>query len=255
MSQRTPKRTPGEGRSVNYPVMTVEAAIDRARRLWADIGHNSVPLPTAGAAWGYAEKSSGLRSTVSALRQYGLIDASGEGDSRQVRLTDRALDILLEPASSSRYRDAVQAAVLSPKIYRAVFDRFQAGLPPQDHAIVSFLLRDKAFNRKAVAGFISALRVNLRFAELHHPGQVPALEDRTAPRPPAQPPHAGAAQQVSAGFHQDVYALGAEGEVLLRWPQRISQAAYDDLIDWIELELKKIARINGLQQRRAGRDV
>jgi len=253
MSQRTPKRAPGEGRSVNYPVMTVEAAIDRARRLWADIGRNAVAMATAGAAWGYAGKSSGLRSTVSALRQYGLLAASGEGDGRQVRLTDRALDVLLEPPGSSRHRDALQAAVLSPKIYRAVFDRFQPGLPPHDHAIVTFLLRDKAFNRKAVGGFISALRANLLYADLHHPVRVPALEDRLTPPPAAtQPSHASARGPASEGFHQDVYALGAEGEVLLRWPQRISQAAYEELTDWIELELKKIARINGLKRRAEG---
>jgi len=257
MSQRNPQRTPGEGRSVNYPVMTLEAAIERARRLWADIGRNAVAVPAAGAAWGYAENSSGLRSTVSALRQYGLLDTSGEGDRRQVRLTDRALDILLEPTGSSRHRDALQAAVLGPKIYRAVFDRFQPGLPPQDHAIVSFLLRDKAFNRKAVAGFISALRANLLFADLHHPRRIPAPEDRAAPtpQPAAKLSHASAdEQQVSSGCHQDVYSLGAEGEVLLRWPQRLSQPAYDDLADWIELELKKIARINGLKTRRTGGD-
>ncbi|MBV8209018.1 MAG: hypothetical protein JO133_03045, partial [Burkholderiaceae bacterium] len=154
-------------------------------------------------------------------------------------------------------RDAVQAAVLSPKIYREVFDRFQAGLPAQDHAIVTFLLREKAFNRKTVAGFIAALRANLLFADLHHPGRVPAPEDRVAPvAPPAgRPSHTSVGQPDSALSHEDVYALGVEGEVLLRWPQRISQAAYNDLTDWIELELKKIARINGLKHRRAGRDV
>jgi len=36
----------------------------------------------------------------------------------------------------------------------------------------------------------------------------------------------------------------------LKWPEKIIQASYDELSDWIELQLKKIARINALKRRR-----
>jgi len=246
----------GDGRSVNYPFVTLEAAIEQARRLWASVGTNMVPIPTAGAAWGYEQKSSGLRSTVSALKQYGLLQDIGEGGNRQVRLTDRAMDILLEPPDSAKRRDAVRAAVLTPKIYREVFDRFPAGLPAQDHAISSFLLRDRHFNRKAVARFIAGLRANIQFGGVHRPGPVPAFGSQRAPVPVAAasplpaPADAPNEDTRGAGFNQDVYALGGEGRVLLQWPEKISQASYDELSDWIELQLKKIARINGLRRRR-----
>ena len=245
-----------DGRSVNYPFVTLEAAIEQARRLWASVGTNMVPIPTAGAAWGYGQKSSGLRSTVSALKQYGLLQDTGEGDSRQVRLTDRAVDIFLEPPESAKRRDAVRAAVLTPKIYREVFDRFPTGLPPQDHAISSFLVRDRDFNRKAVARFIAGLRENIRFAGVHRPGPVPAFANQqttvssgAASRSPA-PPDALNEDRIRADSNRDVYTLGGEGRVLLEWPEKISQASYDELSDWIELQLKKIARINGLKRRR-----
>jgi len=54
------------------------------------------------------------------------------------------------------------------------------------------------------------------------------------------------------GFNQDVYTLAGEGRVPLQWPEKISQASYDESSDWIELQLKKIARINGLRRGRPG---
>jgi hypothetical protein len=246
----------GDGRSVNYPFVTLEAAMEQARRLWASVGRNMVPMSTAGAAWGYGEKSSGLRSTVSALKQYGLLQDVVEGGNRQVRVTDRALDILLEPPGSPKHRNALGAAVLTPKIYREVFDRFPAGLPAQDHAISSFLLRERDFNRKAVARFIAGLRANIQFAGVHHPGPVPPFrgQQATVPSAAASPLPAAAGppneDRTGAGLNQDVYTLGGEGKVLLLWPEKISQASYNELSDWIELQLKKIARINGLKRRR-----
>ena len=245
----------GDGRSVNYPFVTLEAAIEQARKLWASVGVNMVQIPTAGAAWGYGQKSSGLRSTVSALKQYGLLQDIGEGGSRQVRITDRALDIFLEPPGSPKRSDAIRAAVLTPKIYREVFDRFAAGLPAQDHAISSFLVRDRDFNRTAVARFIAGLRANIQFAGVHRPGPVPAFGNQQTTVPSATasplpaPPDALNEDRTGAGFNQDVYTLGGEGRVLLEWPEKISQASYDELSDWIELQLKKIARINGLKRR------
>jgi len=252
------KSAPGDGRSVNYPLVTLETAIEQVRRLWANVGTNRVPIPTAGAAWGYGERSSGLRSTVSALKQYGLLQDIGESGDRQVTLTDRALDILLEPRDAPKHSEALRAAVLTPKIYREVFDRFPAGLPAQDHAIRSFLLRDRNFNRKTVAGFITGFRANIQFAGLHHPGPVPAFGSQQSPAPGAAtspspaPPDMPRRAAAGAGLNQDIYTLGREGRVLLQWPETISQASYDELSDWIGLQLKKIARINGLKRRAQG---
>jgi hypothetical protein len=248
--ESAPTLAAADGRSVNYPVITLQAAIGQAKRLWDSVGRNLVPLSTAGAAWGYGEKSSGLRSTVSALKQYGLLEDIGDAARRQVRLLDRALDILVEPPDSPKRSDALAAALCAPKIYQELFDRFPAGLPAQDHAIGSFLLREKAFNRKAVSGFISGLRANVHFASLNNPVAAPPSPPDSLPDAPhrlparALPPD----DRRPNSINQDVFALGAEGEVVLRWPGGISQASYDELSEWLELELRKIARINGLKR-------
>ena len=55
-----------------------------------------------------------------------------------------------------------------------------------------------------------------------------------------------APQAIVQGFNQDVYTLGSEGKVILQWPEKISQESYEELSDWMELQLKKIARLNKL---------
>jgi hypothetical protein len=184
------------------------------------------------------------------LKQYGLLEDTGDGATRQLRLLDRALDILLEAADSPKHRDALAAAARAPKIYQEVFDRFPARLPSHDHAIASFLIRDKAFNRQAVAGFIGTLRANIHFTSLQQPAAVPGPPTSSATHAAPLPPRVAAPSEDghAPAFNQDVYALGAEGQVVLQWPARIGQASYDELMEWLDLELRKIARINGLKR-------
>jgi hypothetical protein len=53
-------------------------------------------------------------------------------------------------------------------------------------------------------------------------------------------------QRSQQGFKQDVYTLGNEGQVILQWPEKMSQESYDEFVDWIDLQLRKIARLSGV---------
>ena len=37
------------------------------------------------------------------------------------------------------------------------------------------------------------------------------------------------------------------GQVILQWPEKMSQESYDEFVDWIELQMRKIARPSGIQ--------
>jgi hypothetical protein len=169
----------GGGRSVNYPGISLETAVERAQSLWNAVGKGSIPIPSAAQTWGYDVKSSGVRTAVSALKQFGLIQDEGSGDNREIRLTDRALDII-HPHDPSQRDKAIQAAALAPKIYSDIFAKFPLGLPTQDHIISAYLLRDKEFNRKTVDSFISTFRANLAYAKVPSSGKMPEKKDGKA---------------------------------------------------------------------------
>lgn len=168
------------GRSVNHPGITIEAAVKRGNELFNHFGKNWVLVTDAGKTWGYAEKSSGLRTTVSALKQYGLLQDMGDGDSRKIRLTDRGLAIATEPDASQKRQEAIRAAALAPKIYSDIFGRFPEGLPTSDHAIESYLLREKNFNRGSVDSFIAGFRANIGVVNLAGPANIPKQKDEEA---------------------------------------------------------------------------
>jgi hypothetical protein len=163
----------GGGRSVAFPFISLEAAINRARQFWNHEGKNAAPLPAAAADWDYGLKSGALRQTVSAMKQYGLMVDSGSGDAREIKLTDRALDILLEPEDSPKRAASIRAAATGPKIYAELLSKWNPGALPSDATITAYLLREKDFNRNSVADFITDFKANIAFANLSSSANMP----------------------------------------------------------------------------------
>ena len=155
----------GGGRSVGYPFIPLEDAINRARQFWEKEGKNLVPVSAAVKGWGYGDKSSGGKQTVAAMKHYGLLQYTGEGDTRKARLTDRALDILLAAPDSPKRAQAIKDAALAPKIYAGLMAQYPEGLP-SDHSLGAHLLREKEFNRNAVDDFIKNFRATIQFAKI-----------------------------------------------------------------------------------------
>jgi len=160
------KAETGGGRSVSYPFITLEHAIVRSKQLWDKEGKNLAFMTAAVKHWGYAEKSSGGKQTVAALKGFGLILDTGNGDGRQLRLSERALDILLEPETSLKRISAIRDAVMQPKIYAELLTKWSASQLPSDETMTAYLLRDKDFNRNTVADFVKDFRENVIFARL-----------------------------------------------------------------------------------------
>lgn len=98
-------------RSPNFPFISLEKAIERARQLHDAEGRHAVRVDVAAKHWGYNLKSSGVLQTVGALRMYGLISVeAGAGLNRTIRLTDRALRVLLDKRPEEYRKALIEAA-------------------------------------------------------------------------------------------------------------------------------------------------
>ena len=83
--------------TTRFPFINLEKALNRAKQLYAnDSKGRPMAVPTAFAAWGYSEKSSGGHQTVSALKMYGLAQDSGSNEDRRIQLSDTALQYFQE---------------------------------------------------------------------------------------------------------------------------------------------------------------
>src|SRR5262249_30704554 len=122
---------------------------------------------------GYKEKSSGGLQTISALKQYGLLEDAGSGAGRRVKLTDLAFKIFLDEVPGSPEKAAaLQQAALRPKLFAEMFEKWGDDLP-SDETIRTFLKRDKSFNDEAVTGVISDYKDTLEYARITRADKIP----------------------------------------------------------------------------------
>jgi hypothetical protein len=181
-------------RSPMYPVFGLEEAIRRANQLYEGAHHHSTSVESAAEFWRIKSTSSALLQTVSALKQFLLVNDSKVGGAREIQLTETSLDILHHEEGSPERTAAIKTAALSPKLHAEIWSLYGGELPPTDSPIKSFLLRHRAFNSGAVDDFIKQMRGTFAFANLSKDDKVMGSEEvqsetQTAnPQSPFRPP-------------------------------------------------------------------
>jgi hypothetical protein len=161
---------PKKHRSPAYPFISLSKAIERAKTFYDANKRHSAHVSAAIKTWGFADKSSGGQQTIGALKHYGLlVDESGSGDDRKVKLTALAFRILLDLVPDSPERaTAIREAALTPKLFNELFQKWGVDLPGDD-TIGTYLLRDKEFNSDAISIVIRVYKDTLEFAKLGEP--------------------------------------------------------------------------------------
>ena len=155
-------------RSPKFPFIDLETAIVKADTFYQSEKRNSANISVALKSWNFEDKSSGGLQTISALKEFGLMEDSGSNKARSVKLTDRAFRIILDqrPDSEARGRLVAEAALL-PKIHSTLWEHYQHELP-SDSNLRHYLMFDykPPFNENSVDGFIQQFRTTLGYAKL-----------------------------------------------------------------------------------------
>ncbi len=154
-------------RSPGYPACDLKTAIDHAAKLKEySPARKPIPIDSALKVLGYAPRSGGGMQLIASIKKYGLVEDSGSRDTRSVRLSDIAQQILSDIRPISPARDALlRKAALLPKINAEIRDRWPHGLPDES-TIHSWLAAEKEFNEKAIRGFLNDLRATFEYAKL-----------------------------------------------------------------------------------------
>jgi hypothetical protein len=203
-----PKR--GKTRSPNYPFIPLQAAIERAREFYKREAKNAASPDVAVTAWGYGSTSSGTgRQVLAALRAFGLLENAPAG----VKLSDRALRILLDEREPSPERDSLLAkAALDPPVHARLWERFGASLP-SDANLRHTLIFDFDFSEAAVDAFVTEYRGTLAYAKLDKPGTI--LDEGSGDAPVAE---------VAVG---DLVQRESQGVVQFATPKRVTGFSTD----------------------------
>jgi hypothetical protein len=117
-------------RSPDHPAISLPEAIKRAEVFYKHEGFNFAPTDVAKLHWGYAAKSSSGMRLLSALIQYGLLEESGAGGQRRVRLTPLGKAIVLDNREDTREKDAaLRKAALNPTIHSRLWKYWNGDVP------------------------------------------------------------------------------------------------------------------------------
>lgn len=148
-------------RSPSFPFASLPEAIRRARELYEAERRNPVHPDVAVAHWDYSAKSSGGKQTIAALRAYGFLENVRE----ELRLTDRAQQILVREPGSAERNDLLRQAALAPPLFSKLWERYGRDLP-SDKSLRSWLVLELKVNENSVEDLLRSYRETLMYAGL-----------------------------------------------------------------------------------------
>lgn len=147
-----------------YPSLNLEQALERARVLYEMERLNPAPLDVVTKHWGFKNSKTGPASTTySAVKQFGLIDETGNAGQRKAAVSQRARAILTAP-DDVRERE-IREAALAPPMNRSIWERYGADTGSPD-AFRWHLISEMGFSDTGANEFAKQYVATIRFAGL-----------------------------------------------------------------------------------------
>lgn len=166
-SAKTPKH-----RSPNYPAITLEEALGRAKAIQAQgADRHFIPLSVAFETWKYKEGWG--NQIAAALKAYRIAEIRGKTDKREIKATDAGRRIILEAPEKAKL---LKEAALKPALHAELWKKYH-GDPPADAVIRNYLVVDRFFNPSFVDSFISQFRKTIAFAGLTETDRIVTEEE------------------------------------------------------------------------------
>lgn len=233
-------------RSRNYPAFGLPTAIERARALYDRDGKAAVNVVAAVKAWGYTSLNGRSMRALGALRQFGLLDDTAP---KTVKLSSRALQLLVAPKDSPDYRKAIQEATKEPTIYRELLAKYEEGLP-SDESLIHDLVLNSSFSEEAATAIVSGLRASLSLDRVDPEGDTGGRGEANMPLLAGDKDRSGATKPKKEGAMSDVgtdipaldfpIPLVSGGQAILRVPRYMSEADHALLTSYLDATLKAL---------------
>jgi hypothetical protein len=170
-------------RSPAYPSYNLEASLEKAKLVWEQERRNSAAVAVIAAAWELNPKSSSTMLYVSSLKKFGLLEEVEGGSERGLRLSQAALNIILNEQSDSPERIALlKQCALTPRIHAELWQKYDGELP-SDANLKRHLIVEKNFNADASDKFINQFKETIAFAKLLPSDKITVVEPQESEQP------------------------------------------------------------------------
>lgn len=153
-------------RSPSFPYIDLPTSIKHLEEMHEVAKMNEIRLADAAATWGMTVKSGSLMRYIAAMGQFGLVEVSGFGDNKRIKVSASGRRILEDNRPGIRESLCSEAALL-PKLVRGLF-LGEDDMPhwgherPIDSIAESSLKFDLNFTSDAAKRFLSVYDVTIK---------------------------------------------------------------------------------------------
>ena len=226
-------------RSPNYPNVSLGPALEAMRVAYSKENRNKMSREVLAKHLGYSSLNGRALGKIGAVRAYGLIEGSGD----ELRVSDDAISALMAPPGAPERSAALERLALRPGLFQELRKDFPNTLPNIDN--LKFLLIKRNFipeaAEKAAKSYLATMSLVAgnpgEYSDENEEGDD-AQDENDTPPPPL---NRNKRREVKSGMKEDVFSL-SEGDVVLQWPEGLSQESYEDVEAWTKLILRKIKR-------------
>lgn len=141
-------------RSPKYPSFGLQEAINKVQQFWDKDQGAAAPKNALAKHWDYSPKSSGFLQAIATLKQYGLLDTTGEGLLRPSKL---AGSIVMLEQDDPAHRAAVQKAAQRPPIFVDLRKEWPGRLP-SDATMQHHLVDVRSFRPNAARVLVASFK-------------------------------------------------------------------------------------------------
>jgi hypothetical protein len=242
MAEPEPKDTSKRDRSPKFPYIGLSKALERIQVLYDKVKRYDARIADIAKDWGLSATSSSTDRTVAALQSFGLIDDSGSGENRKIKLTELAVRILADQRPGVR-EGLLSEAALKPPIISDYARKWTGGRPDETHALGQ-LQFDGGFTEEGAKMFLRVFDDTIKFTKESVSDKLPDTEAEAGREKADEGADSAAQNQLKAQTARQPLAKGKlmDGERELTTGM-LSKAASFRLIVSGDVGVKEIDRL------------
>jgi len=165
------KSKPKRHRSPNYPNYSLQECIAFVQKVYDKYSAGEAHIEDAIKQAGHSPTSSTAPRVLAALSSFGLIESRGIKNSKFLKLSRLALEILLEKEDSQKRYELLRQAALNDMAMSAIWEKWGNEIPAED-TIRKVLMLDMEYSPEGATRFAKVIVDTYEFAQLQSQGKL-----------------------------------------------------------------------------------
>jgi len=229
-----PKKTQ-RVRSPNYPNYSLKECMAFLEKLYAKYGTSEVHVDDAINQMGHSPTSSTAGRVLASMFSFGLLESRGAKDSKFVRLSRLAQEILLEEDGSPERFNLLKQAALSDDSMQEIWNKWGANIPHED-SIKKSLQLEMNYTPQGAKRFASVIAETYDFGQLSNATsddeEAAATEEQTSTKKQGE----NIGSEKASMRKANLLLQGENREISIYAPADLTESEFGLIFKWLELQ-------------------